>query len=91
MLEISFFIYVIGIMTFLKNRYHIITVLLRFEFIYLRLFVIIIFILLSNNYVVIMIYLIIIVAEASLGLRLLVIINFFYGNDKVISMFILKC
>lgn len=91
MLELSFYIYIIGILAFLKNRFHIITVLLSFEFIYLSLFIIMIFMLLSNNYMIMIVYLIIIVAEARLGLRLLVIINFFYGNDKVTAIYMLKC
>lgn len=91
MIEISFFIYIVGIITFLKNRFHLITVLLRFEFIYLRLFFILLILILRNNYLLCIVYLIIIVVEARLGLRLLVIIRFFYGNDKVIAIYMLKC
>nr|UNO53737.1 NADH dehydrogenase subunit 4L [Ixodes ovatus] len=91
MLELSFFMYIIGILAFLKNRFHIMTVLLSFEFMYLSLFMMMIFLLLSNNYMIMMVYLIMIVAEASLGLSLLVIMNFFYGNDKVMAMYMLKC
>nr|UNS18836.1 NADH dehydrogenase subunit 4L [Ixodes ovatus] len=91
MLEISFFMYIVGMITFLKNRFHVMTVLLSFEFMYLSLFMMMIFMILSNNYLMMLIYLIMIVAEASLGLSLLVIMNFFYGNDKVTSMFMLKC
>nr|UZN43721.1 NADH dehydrogenase subunit 4L [Ixodes ovatus]UZN43734.1 NADH dehydrogenase subunit 4L [Ixodes ovatus]UZN43747.1 NADH dehydrogenase subunit 4L [Ixodes ovatus] len=91
MLEVSFFMYSVGLITFFKNRFHVMTVLLSFEFMYLSLFMMMIFTVLSNNYLMMLIYLIMIVAEASLGLSLLVIMNFFYGNDKVMSMFMLKC
>lgn len=91
MIEVSFLIYFIGIMTFLKNRFHIITVLLRFEFIYLGLFLFIVYRVLMSSYLLMVVYLIMIVAEARLGLRLLVIMRFFYGNDQIISINLLKC
>lgn len=65
--------------------------LLSFEFIYLRMFILINCIILMDTYLLTLVYLTIIVAEAGLGLRLIVIISFFYGNDQVSSMFILKC
>nr|YP_010937264.1 NADH dehydrogenase subunit 4L [Ixodes loricatus]WKW95221.1 NADH dehydrogenase subunit 4L [Ixodes loricatus] len=91
MMELVFFMYMLGLLTFLKNRFHLMTVLLSFEFMYLSLFFSMIFMLVSSNFLLAMVYLIMIVAEASLGLGLLVIMNFFYGNDKVTSMFMLKC
>nr|UNO53659.1 NADH dehydrogenase subunit 4L [Ixodes vespertilionis] len=91
MVEISFFMYVVGMMTFLKNRFHMMTVLLSFEFMYLSLFLMMVFEVLTNSYLLLVVYLIMIVAEASLGLSLLVIMNFFYGNDQVMSMSMLKC
>nr|YP_010329384.1 NADH dehydrogenase subunit 4L [Ixodes kuntzi]UNO53646.1 NADH dehydrogenase subunit 4L [Ixodes kuntzi] len=91
MLEISFFMYILGIMTFLKNRFHLMTVLLSFEFMYLSLMMMMIFMILINSYLLVIVYLIMIVAEASLGLSLLVLMSFFYGNDKVMSMYMLKC
>nr|BEI62447.1 NADH dehydrogenase subunit 4L [Ixodes fujitai] len=91
MFEISFFMYVVGMMTFLKNRFHMMTVLLSFEFMYLSLFLMMVFEVLTNSYLLLVVYLIMIVAEASLGLSLLVIMNFFYGNDQVMSMNMLKC
>nr|YP_010287117.1 NADH dehydrogenase subunit 4L [Ixodes acutitarsus]UKT61183.1 NADH dehydrogenase subunit 4L [Ixodes acutitarsus]UZN43760.1 NADH dehydrogenase subunit 4L [Ixodes acutitarsus]UZN43773.1 NADH dehydrogenase subunit 4L [Ixodes acutitarsus]UZN43786.1 NADH dehydrogenase subunit 4L [Ixodes acutitarsus] len=91
MMEISFFMYMVGMMTFLKNRFHLMTVLLSFEFMYLSLFFMLLILMLSNNYLLCMVYLIMIVVEASLGLSLLVIMSFFYGNDKVMAMYMLKC
>lgn len=91
MLELSIFIYLVGLLTFLKNRFYLIIILLRFEFIYLRIFIIINCIVLVDSYLLTLVYLTIIVAEAGLGLRLIVIISFFYGNDQVSSIFILKC
>uniref|UniRef100_V5H867 NADH dehydrogenase subunit 4L n=2 Tax=Ixodes ricinus TaxID=34613 RepID=V5H867_IXORI len=65
--------------------------LLSFEFIYLRMFILINCIVLIDSYLLTLVYLTVIVAEAGLGLRLMVIIRFFYGNDQVTSIFILKC
>nr|YP_011014767.1 NADH dehydrogenase subunit 4L [Ixodes crenulatus]WQB40578.1 NADH dehydrogenase subunit 4L [Ixodes crenulatus] len=91
MIEVSFFMFIVGMMTFMKNRFHMMTVLLSFEFMYLSLFMMMIFMVLINSYLLLVVYLIMIVAEASLGLSLLVIMNFFYGNDQVMSMNMLKC
>nr|QLD97189.1 NADH dehydrogenase subunit 4L [Ixodes simplex]QLD97202.1 NADH dehydrogenase subunit 4L [Ixodes simplex] len=91
MVEISFCMYIVGLLTFLKNRFHMMTVLLSFEFMYLSLFLMMIFEVLINSYLLLVVYLIMIVAEASLGLSLLVIMNFFYGNDQVMCMNMLKC
>lgn len=91
MLELSIFMYLVGLLTFLKNRFYLIIILLRFEFIYLRIFILINCIVLIDSYLLTLVYLTLIVAEAGLGLRLIVIISFFYGNDQVSSIFILKC
>lgn len=91
MLELSIFMYLVGLLTFLKNRFYLIIILLRFEFIYLRIFMLINCIVLIDSYLLTLVYLTLIVAEAGLGLRLIVIISFFYGNDQVSSIFILKC
>lgn len=91
MLELSIFMYLVGLLTFLKNRFYLIIILLRFEFIYLRIFILINCIVLIDSYLLTLVYLTLIVAEAGLGLRLIVIISFFYGNDQVSSIYILKC
>nr|UNO53633.1 NADH dehydrogenase subunit 4L [Ixodes (Pholeoixodes) sp.] len=91
MIEVSFLMYLMGMMSFLKNRFHMMTVLLSFEFMYLGLFLMMVFSVLMNTYLLMVVYLIMIVAEASLGLSLLVIMSFFYGNDQIMSMNMLKC
>nr|YP_054514.1 NADH dehydrogenase subunit 4L [Ixodes uriae]BAD27250.1 NADH dehydrogenase subunit 4L [Ixodes uriae] len=91
MLEISFMMYVIGMMVLLMNRNHIMIILLSFEYMYLGIFMSMIFLLVFFSLVKIILYLIVIVCEASLGLSMLVSMNFFYGNDKLASMVLLKC
>uniref|UniRef100_V5I5E5 Putative conserved plasma membrane protein n=1 Tax=Ixodes ricinus TaxID=34613 RepID=V5I5E5_IXORI len=80
MLEISIFIYLVGLITFLKNRFYLMIMLLSFEFIYLRMFILINCIVLIDSYLLTLVYLTVIVAEAGLGLRSMVIIRFFIGN-----------
>nr|YP_010350354.1 NADH dehydrogenase subunit 4L [Ixodes fecialis]UOK09783.1 NADH dehydrogenase subunit 4L [Ixodes fecialis] len=91
MMETSFLLYIFGIMTFLVNRYHIMIILLSFEFMYLGVFLMMVLTLIFFSMTKMILYLIVIVCEASLGLSLLVTMNFFYGNDKLASMTILKC
>nr|YP_009560726.1 NADH dehydrogenase subunit 4L [Ixodes tasmani]QAB05959.1 NADH dehydrogenase subunit 4L [Ixodes tasmani]QAB05972.1 NADH dehydrogenase subunit 4L [Ixodes tasmani]QAB05985.1 NADH dehydrogenase subunit 4L [Ixodes tasmani] len=91
MMEISFFIYFVGMMTLLVNRNHIMIVLLSFEFMYLGIFLMMILSIMFINFIKVILYLIMIVCEASLGLSMLVLMNYFYGNDKLLSMVLLKC
>nr|AGW06720.1 NADH dehydrogenase subunit 4L [Ixodes ricinus]AGW06733.1 NADH dehydrogenase subunit 4L [Ixodes ricinus]AGW06746.1 NADH dehydrogenase subunit 4L [Ixodes ricinus]AGW06759.1 NADH dehydrogenase subunit 4L [Ixodes ricinus]AGW06772.1 NADH dehydrogenase subunit 4L [Ixodes ricinus] len=91
MLEMSIFMYLVGLMTFLKNRFYLMMMLLSFEFMYLSMFMLINCMVLIDSYLLTLVYLTVIVAEAGLGLSLMVIMSFFYGNDQVTSMFMLKC
>nr|AGW06707.1 NADH dehydrogenase subunit 4L [Ixodes ricinus]AGW06811.1 NADH dehydrogenase subunit 4L [Ixodes ricinus] len=91
MLEMSIFMYLVGLMTFLKNRFYLMMMLLSFEFMYLSMFMLINCMVLIDSYLLTLVYLTMIVAEAGLGLSLMVIMSFFYGNDQVTSMFMLKC
>nr|YP_010350341.1 NADH dehydrogenase subunit 4L [Ixodes woyliei]UOK09770.1 NADH dehydrogenase subunit 4L [Ixodes woyliei] len=91
MLEMSFFIYFVGIMTLLVNRNHVMIILLSFEFMYLGVLMVMILSIIFMNFVKVILYLIMIVCEASLGLSMLVLMNYFYGNDKLLSMVLLKC
>nr|YP_010535437.1 NADH dehydrogenase subunit 4L [Ixodes pacificus]UYB78089.1 NADH dehydrogenase subunit 4L [Ixodes pacificus]UYB78102.1 NADH dehydrogenase subunit 4L [Ixodes pacificus]WKW95286.1 NADH dehydrogenase subunit 4L [Ixodes pacificus] len=91
MLELAVFMYLVGLLTFLKNRFYLMMMLLSFEFMYLSMFMLINCMVLIDTYLLTLIYLTMIVAEASLGLSLMVIMSFFYGNDQVFSMYMLKC
>nr|YP_010350315.1 NADH dehydrogenase subunit 4L [Ixodes australiensis]UOK09744.1 NADH dehydrogenase subunit 4L [Ixodes australiensis] len=91
MMEISFFIYFIGMMTLLVNRNHVMIILLSFEFMYLGVLIVMVMSIIFLNFVKVVLYLIMIVCEASLGLSMLVLMNYFYGNDKLLSMVLLKC
>lgn len=91
MISITFFIYFIGVFSFILNRFHLILLLMRIEFIYLSLIIIFFY----NSYLLsilnIFLFLTTIVCEAAIGLRLLVIIRFYYGNELINSFNLIKC
>nr|AHF21622.1 NADH dehydrogenase subunit 4L [Argas sp. SpringbokSA-QMS95171] len=92
MIIMSLVSFMFGFLSFLVNHKHMLMLLLCFEFMYLCTFILLMLIVgLSGMFLNVILYLIIIVCEASLGLSILVVAVFFYGNDKVSSMSILKC
>lgn len=84
-------LYFIGILVLFINRYYLIIILLRIEFIYIRLLLILCLYFCLFNLLGIFVFLIRIVCEAGLALRLLVIIRFYYGNELIISINLIKC
>lgn len=84
-------LYFIGILALFINRYYLIMVLLRIEFIYISLLLILCIYFCLFNLLGIFTFLIRIVCEAGLGLRLLVIIRFFYGNEIISRINLIKC
>lgn len=84
-------LYVIGLLSLFVNRYQIIIILLRIEFIYMSLLLIICIYFSFFNILRIFVFLVSIVCEAGLGLRLLVLISFFYGNEIINSLNLIKC
>nr|YP_009000447.1 NADH dehydrogenase subunit 4L [Argas miniatus]AHF21648.1 NADH dehydrogenase subunit 4L [Argas miniatus] len=92
MMIVSLVSFVFGLMAFLMNHKHILSLLLCFEFMYLCVFIMLMMVVgMSGMILNVVIYLIVIVCEASLGLSLLVVSVFFYGSDKMGSVFMLKC
>lgn len=91
MIRITFFIYFIGVFSFIINRFHLILLLIRIEFIYLSLIVIFFLNSLITNMINVFVFLTAIVCEASIGLSLLVIIRFYYGNELTKSFNLIKC
>nr|YP_010535541.1 NADH dehydrogenase subunit 4L [Alectorobius fonsecai]UYB78310.1 NADH dehydrogenase subunit 4L [Alectorobius fonsecai]UYL27219.1 NADH dehydrogenase subunit 4L [Alectorobius fonsecai] len=81
-----------GLLSLVLNRKHILILLLCLEFMYLGiLYCMLIYggvIDLSLNLIVFMFF---IVCEAGMGLAILVSSVFFYGNDKLGSMNLIKC
>lgn len=81
-----------GLLGILLNRRHILILLLCLEFIYLGiLYCIFIEISIEWGGLNLIIYIFLIVCEAGLGLAILVKIVYYYGDDKVNSIILLKC
>nr|UOK09822.1 NADH dehydrogenase subunit 4L [Ixodes confusus] len=91
MMEIAFMMYMVGLLVMMVNRSHVMIILLCFEYMYLGIFITMIFLLMFFSLVKVILFLIIIVCEASLGLGMLVFMNFYYGNDKLSSTILVKC
>lgn len=91
MLRLTFTIYFLGIFSFILNRFHLILLLIRIEFIYLSLMVIFFYNSIILSIINVFVFLTAIVCEASIGLSLLVIIRFYYGNEITRSFNLIKC
>nr|YP_009537775.1 NADH dehydrogenase subunit 4L [Ornithodoros coriaceus]AYN59507.1 NADH dehydrogenase subunit 4L [Ornithodoros coriaceus] len=92
MLMVGTLVFVVGFLGILMNWKHLLIFLLCLEFMYLGVFfnmlVLMGFSLFFSNLLVFMIF---VVCEAGLGLSVLVMGVYFYGNDSINSMSFLKC
>nr|YP_010329398.1 NADH dehydrogenase subunit 4L [Haemaphysalis doenitzi]UNO53816.1 NADH dehydrogenase subunit 4L [Haemaphysalis doenitzi]UNO53855.1 NADH dehydrogenase subunit 4L [Haemaphysalis doenitzi] len=91
MLSMTFFIYFIGVFSFVLNRFHLMLLLMSIEFMYLSLMVIFFYNSMMISIINIFVFLTAIVCEASIGLSLLVLISFYYGNEFISSLNLIKC
>nr|YP_010693864.1 NADH dehydrogenase subunit 4L [Haemaphysalis bispinosa]WCD42304.1 NADH dehydrogenase subunit 4L [Haemaphysalis bispinosa] len=91
MMSMTFFIYFIGVFSFIMNRFHLMLLLMSIEFMYLSLMVIFFLNSLMTNMINVFVFLTAIVCEASIGLSLLVMISFYYGNELTKSFNLIKC
>nr|AIZ58539.1 NADH dehydrogenase subunit 4L [Reticulinasus faini]UYB78024.1 NADH dehydrogenase subunit 4L [Reticulinasus faini] len=81
-----------GLLGMLLNWEHILIMLLCLEFMNLGiLYCIFILMMMGNLSLNLILYMFFIVCEAGLGLSVLVGSVYFYGNDSVSSMILLKC
>nr|YP_010324921.1 NADH dehydrogenase subunit 4L [Haemaphysalis tibetensis]UNO54050.1 NADH dehydrogenase subunit 4L [Haemaphysalis tibetensis]UNO54089.1 NADH dehydrogenase subunit 4L [Haemaphysalis tibetensis] len=91
MLMTMFFIYLIGIFSFILNRLHLMLLLMSIEFMYLSLMIMFFYNSFMLSIMNIFMFLVTIVCEASLGLSLLVMMSFYYGNEMTNSFNMIKC
>lgn len=91
MLILVILLYFVGVISLILNRFHLIIILLRIEFMYISMIILLLFFFCLTNIIRIFVFLIRIVCEASIGLRLLVMFNFFYGNEMINSLNLIKC
>lgn len=89
----SVVLFIIGVIGFVSSRKHLLSMLLRLEFIVLRLFFILLVFLSFIDYEVYfrMIFLVFRVCEGALGLSILVSIIRTHGNDYFQSFRVLQC
>nr|YP_010407726.1 NADH dehydrogenase subunit 4L [Haemaphysalis nepalensis]URF20616.1 NADH dehydrogenase subunit 4L [Haemaphysalis nepalensis] len=91
MLMTMFFIYLIGIFSFILNRLHLMLLLMSIEFMYLSLMIMFFYNSFMLSIMNIFMFLVTLVCEASLGLSLLVMMSFYYGNEMTNSFNMIKC
>lgn len=84
-------LYILGVLSFIYNRNHCLSILLRMEVMILARFNLIILRSLNEFFEYVVYYLIFVVCEASLGLSILVLIRFYFGRDYINSIFITGC
>lgn len=84
-------LYIIGVFSFIYNRNHCLSILLRIEIMMLRSFNVIIIRVYRDFFEYVVYYLIFVVCEASLGLSILVLIRFYFGVDYLNAIFIRGC
>ena len=90
---LSSILFIIGVFTFVSNRKHLLSILLRLEYIVLRLFLLLFIYLniLNFEFFFRIIFLTFSVCEGALGLSILVRIIRTHGNDYFQSFNILQC
>nr|YP_010954806.1 NADH dehydrogenase subunit 4L [Hemisodorcus donckieri]WMW30191.1 NADH dehydrogenase subunit 4L [Hemisodorcus donckieri] len=83
----SFFMYLMGLLSFCLNRKHLLLMLLSLEFVVVALFLMLVFYLISYNweFYFLMVFLTMSVCEGALGLSILVLLMRTYGNNYMIS------
>nr|UKG20203.1 NADH dehydrogenase subunit 4L [Haemaphysalis longicornis] len=91
MLSLTFIIYFVGIFSFILNRFHLMLLLMSIEFMYLSLMVMFFYNSMMLSIINVFVFLTAIVCEASIGLSLLVMISFYYGNEMTSSFNLIKC
>nr|YP_011003032.1 NADH dehydrogenase subunit 4L [Rhipicephalus bursa]WPR15197.1 NADH dehydrogenase subunit 4L [Rhipicephalus bursa] len=91
MLSLITILYLIGCFILFANRYYLMMILLSIEFIYMSLLLMLCVYFCMFNILGVFIFLISIVCEAGLGLSLLVMMSFYYGNEMMKMMNLIKC
>uniref|UniRef100_A0AAT9FFA3 NADH-ubiquinone oxidoreductase chain 4L n=1 Tax=Haemaphysalis megaspinosa TaxID=1155002 RepID=A0AAT9FFA3_9ACAR len=91
MMSMTFFIYFIGVFSFILNRFHLMLLLMSIEFMYLSLMIMFFYNSSILNILNIFLFLTTIVCEAAIGLSLLVMMSFYYGNEMINSFDLIKC
>nr|QNE85618.1 NADH dehydrogenase subunit 4L [Hybos culiciformis] len=91
--KLPFIMFILGILMFVSNRKHLLSMLLSLEFIVLSLFLVLFIYLSYMSYegIFSMMFLTFSVCEGALGLSILVSMIRSYGNDYFQSFSVLQC
>nr|UYB78038.1 NADH dehydrogenase subunit 4L [Dermacentor albipictus]UYB78051.1 NADH dehydrogenase subunit 4L [Dermacentor albipictus] len=84
-------LYVIGFVSFFVNRFYMMMILLSIEYMYMSLLLMMCIYFSFFNVLTIFVFLVSIVCEAGLGMSLLVLMSYFFGNEMIKSMSLIKC
>nr|YP_008999746.1 NADH dehydrogenase subunit 4L [Dermacentor nitens]AGH19703.1 NADH dehydrogenase subunit 4L [Dermacentor nitens] len=84
-------LYMIGFASLFVNRFYMMMILLSIEFMYMSLLLMMCIYFSFFNILTIFVFLVSIVCEAGLGMSLLVLMSYFFGNEMVKSMSLVKC
>nr|AAD28379.1 NADH dehydrogenase subunit 4L [Rhipicephalus microplus] len=84
-------LYFMGIFVFFINRYYLMMILLSIEFIYMSLLLMLCIYFCMFNILGVFTFLISIVCKTGLGLSMLVMMSFYYGNEMMKMMTLIKC
>uniref|UniRef100_UPI0030FF1F32 NADH dehydrogenase subunit 4L n=1 Tax=Echinolaelaps fukienensis TaxID=2902762 RepID=UPI0030FF1F32 len=91
MISYTFILFSVGILSFIFNSKHILSILLSMEILALSIFLLMFSMFYINSiFEMIMFYLILIVCESCLGLSTLILLINFYGSDLTNSLNILN-
>nr|YP_010535373.1 NADH dehydrogenase subunit 4L [Amblyomma hebraeum]QLD96943.1 NADH dehydrogenase subunit 4L [Amblyomma hebraeum]QLD96956.1 NADH dehydrogenase subunit 4L [Amblyomma hebraeum]UYB77934.1 NADH dehydrogenase subunit 4L [Amblyomma hebraeum] len=91
MMMMVFLFYTMGVISLILNRFHLMMILLSIEFMYMSMMILMLLYFSYFNILNIFVFLTSIVCEAALGLSLLVMLNYFYGNEMINSFSLIKC
>lgn len=84
-------VFFLGFVSIILNRKHFISFLLRIEIIMLGVLFLILGVFIIEVYEVIIFFFVLAVREASLGLGILILSIYFYGEDLILSFKFLEC
>uniref|UniRef100_A0AAU6PBD7 NADH-ubiquinone oxidoreductase chain 4L n=1 Tax=Echinolaelaps traubi TaxID=3119979 RepID=A0AAU6PBD7_9ACAR len=86
-----FLLFSVGMLSFIFNSKHILSILLSMEIMVLGIFLLMFsFFYMNSIFELIMFYLILVVCESCLGLSILILLINFYGSDLINSLNILN-
>nr|YP_009536355.1 NADH dehydrogenase subunit 4L [Ornithodoros parkeri]AYN50633.1 NADH dehydrogenase subunit 4L [Ornithodoros parkeri]AYN59520.1 NADH dehydrogenase subunit 4L [Ornithodoros turicata] len=92
MFMVGMLIYFFGLMSIFLNWSHILILFLCLEFMYLGiLYNVVLLGGFKGDFLSMILFMILVVCEAGLGLSILVLGVYFYGNDKLNSVILMKC